>query len=559
MARKKKQKGKGSCLGVILKFFGFCLLLALYMVAWIPAIPALVYFIIRKKRPNRGRNIILSIVVILTSFALCVIGITQQPVEQNTVSTEQSIQTEVVTEVQSETEELQETEILTGTERITETENITEKESETESEKESEYVIKQEIITEPVTESELTETINKTFDLTIDVIDVGQGLSLLFESGGEYLLYDGGDRDYSSKVVACLKQKNIQTLDYVVVSHYDAEHLNGIVGALNVFNAEHVIAPDYTTDTRVYESFTEILQEKGITLAHPKVGTEFMLGNTTVTIIAPNDTTYDDVNDYSICLRLDCKDTSVIVTGDATVVSELEMLAGSQNLDADILIVGHHGSDSSTCSSFLNAVSPEAAVISCGEDNQYLHPSQEVMERLKAQGIAVYRTDKQGDFYITSDGSGYVFSVTSCNDYSPGEKQIVAEKTMYTTSDVNIRSEANTDCEVIGSILSGNTVDVAEINGDWATVIYNGGAAYVATAYLSDNKPVAETVPPVSTVEETQQSQTVTYILNVNTYKFHYPGCKSVKQMKESNKRESYDSREVVISQGFDPCGNCHP
>lgn len=325
----------------------------------------------------------------------------------------------------------------------------------------------------------------ETSDLTMDVIDVGQGLSLLFESDGAYMLYDGGDREYSSKVVSYLKQKGIEELSYVVASHYDSDHLNGIVGAMNVFEVEHVIRPDYTTDTRVFESFTELLAENEIEQIDPQAGSQFMLGNTIVTILAPNDSGYDDINDYSVCLRLDCGETSVIVTGDATQLSELEMIAAGHELDADILVAGHHGSDTSTCEEFLNAVSPGTVVISCGEENQYLHPSQEVMELLQRQGIAVCRTDKQGDFQITTDGSGYYASVNPCNDYSYG----------------------------------------GELPEEY----------------------------------EEERNQQVTYILNINTDKFHLPDCGSVKQMKEKNKRESYDSRDVVMEQGFDPCGNCHP
>lgn len=258
------------------------------------------------------------------------------------------------------------------------------------------------------------------YNLSMHVIDVGQGLSLLFESGGRYLLYDGGDRDYSSKLVSYLKQQNVQTLDYVIASHYDSDHLNGIVGALNVFEVKTVIAPDYTADTRVYQSFIDILSEKQIEITAPVAGTVYELGNSSFTILAPSGTEYADENDYSVAVRLDCKNNSYLVTGDATAVSEEEMLAGGLNLDADVLVVGHHGSDGSTSQEFLDHVSPGAAVISCETNNEYGHPSEEVMARLKEKGIPVFRTDLQGDLVSSSDGETIAYSANPCNDYTGG-------------------------------------------------------------------------------------------------------------------------------------------
>lgn len=464
---------------------------------------------------------------ILAPIILFILSVVVTPATEIIEATE--AQTEIVTESELITEVetiATESEIITGSESVA-IEEITELQTET----------------EVITETELITEIT-TYDLAMDVIDVGQGLSLLFESNGEYMLYDGGDRDYSSKVVSYLKQKDIQTLDYVIASHYDADHLNGIVGALNVFDVETVIAPDYTTDTRVYESFTEILPEKSIELTYPEVGHTYVLGNSTFTILAPNDTDYADVNDYSVAIRVDCNEKSFIVTGDATTLSESEMLANGQVLDSDVMVIGHHGSDTSTSSEFLEVVSPEIAVISCGEDNQYLHPSQSVMELLQAKSIPVYRTDKQGNFVISSDGVNLEFSVEASNDYSYGVEQLVAEKTMYSTTEINVRSDASTDSEILGGLVAGDKIDVVRIDGDWATVLYNGAVAYVASNYLSDTEPVKETQSSngsgngsnFQTYDNEEQQQTsASYVLNTNTGKFHYPSCSSVKQIAPHN------------------------
>lgn len=320
--------------------------------------------------------------------------------------------------------------------------------------------------------------------MSMHVIDVGQGLSLLFESDGHYLLYDGGDRDYSSKVVSYLKQQNVETLDYVVASHYDSDHLNGIVGALHVFDVQQVIAPDYVADSSLYESFREIIQEKALDVTHPTVGAQISFGNVTATILAPNGSGYENENDYSVALRLECGEQSVVVTGDATALSESEMLDSGQNLDADILIIGHHGSDGSSSAEFLSAVSPDVAVVSCGEKNDYLHPNQAVVECLQAQEIELIRTDKQGDVVAYAGENGWSYSVEPCNDYSAGV---------------------------------GNPVEIPETG------------------------------------------ENITYVLNKNSKKFHYPSCKSAAKIAEHNYGETTGTRDELIERGFDPCGNCDP
>ena len=92
----------------------------------------------------------------------------------------------------------------------------------------------------------------------VHVLDVGQGLSVLVKSQDHYMLYDGGDRDRADYVVSYLKQQGIAELDYMIASHYDADHINGLVGALNTTSVKQVFAPEYTTDTKVFQSFRDI-------------------------------------------------------------------------------------------------------------------------------------------------------------------------------------------------------------------------------------------------------------------------------------------------------------
>ena len=114
-------------------------------------------------------------------------------------------------------------------------------------------------------------------DTQLHFIDVGQGLSVLAESDGHFLLFDGGDRKTSSLVVSYLKEQGVETLDYVIASHYDADHLNGVVGALNAFQVSQVLAPDYETDTKVFQSFQSAIEKNRIPLSHPAPGDSFTL------------------------------------------------------------------------------------------------------------------------------------------------------------------------------------------------------------------------------------------------------------------------------------------
>lgn len=258
------------------------------------------------------------------------------------------------------------------------------------------------------------------YDLTFSVLDVGQGLSLLVESNGEYLLYDGGDRYASSYVVSYLKNEGIDQLDYVVASHYDSDHINGVIGALNAFPVDTIIGPDYIHDSQTYQSFTNTVASLGKEVEHPVVGTTYELGSADITVLAPAEIV-DDSNDNSVALKIENGENSFIVTGDAEYTSEAKMLASGIDIDTDVLVIGHHGSASSTSWDFIEATTPEYAIISCGEGNSYGHPDADTMEKLESMEISVFRTDKQGNIIATSDGTDITWNVEPCNDYSSGD------------------------------------------------------------------------------------------------------------------------------------------
>lgn len=256
--------------------------------------------------------------------------------------------------------------------------------------------------------------------MTVHFLDVGQGLSILAQSEGETLLYDGGDRESSSFVVSYLQKQYIKTIDYLISSHYDSDHVSGLVGCLNAFEVETVIAGDYVQDTAIYHSFLEGVRKQGLEVLSPAVGEEFSFGAGGFQILAP-ESYGSDSNNNSIAIRLTNGANSFLFTGDAEHKSEKAMCQSGLTLDCDVLCLGHHGSGSSTSWDFLEKTLPEYAVISCGAGNSYGHPHKDTMEKLEDMEIPVFRTDVQGTIVAKSDGTAITWNQEPCNDYSPGD------------------------------------------------------------------------------------------------------------------------------------------
>ena len=257
-------------------------------------------------------------------------------------------------------------------------------------------------------------------NMTVHFLDVGQGLSILVQSGDQTLLYDGGGRSASSFTVSYLERQNVTDIDYMISSHYDEDHVAGLIGCLNVFDVRQVIGADYEQDTQIYRSFMNAVEEEGLTVQHPAVGDTFAFGSGSFTVLAPAATDNED-NENSVVIRLDNGENSFLFTGDAGLDSEAEMCASGLDLDCDVLSVSHHGSSTATGWDFLQAAAPEYAVISCEAGNSYGHPHQEVCERLEAMDIQLFRTDVQGTVTVSSDGAELRWEQEPCNDYIPGE------------------------------------------------------------------------------------------------------------------------------------------
>lgn len=211
-------------------------------------------------------------------------------------------------------------------------------------------------------------------ELKVHFLDVGQGLSVLVQSEGQTLIYDGGDRKTSSFVVSYLKEQHVESIDYLISSHYDSDHMAGLIGCLKAFDVKNVISSDYVHDSQLYTSFVNAVKDKGLQMQHPSVGTTFQLGSASFEILAPSNINPSDSNNNSVAIKVTNGNNSIVLTGDAESPSETAMCSSGIDLNCDVLVLGHHGSATATSWDFLQATIPEYAVVSCGTDNQYGHP-----------------------------------------------------------------------------------------------------------------------------------------------------------------------------------------
>lgn len=266
--------------------------------------------------------------------------------------------------------------------------------------------------------SQETEVV-ETGTMSVHFLDVGQGLCIVVIQDDHVLVYDGGDRDTSSFVVSYLKELGVTKIDYLISSHYDSDHVSGLIGCLNVFDVENVMGSNYVQDSKLYTSFMEGVDKQGLEIQYPNVGDAFCFGDAEFTILAPAEIT-DDSNANSVAIKLTFGEKSFIFTGDTTVASEKAMVESGIDLKCDVLSAGHHGSATSSSSLFLEKTLPEYVVISCSADNSYGHPHVEVMELLKQMEIDLFRNDVQGTVIATTDGKEITWSKTPCNDYRDG-------------------------------------------------------------------------------------------------------------------------------------------
>lgn len=247
-------------------------------------------------------------------------------------------------------------------------------------------------------------------------LDVGQGdCELIRLKTGENILIDSGTGETEEKLVAYLKDLKVEKVDCLIATHPHADHIGGMTQIVASFEIGKIYMPkipdNQVPTTATYADLLKAIDRKGLKVTQAKGGMTILVsGGEKLEIFAPNSAKYSELNSYSVVTKLQSGEKSFLFTGDAQADSEKEMIAKGYDLKSDVLKCGHHGSSTSTSAAFLKAVSPSAAVISCGVNNDYGHPDSQVVSRLQKAGVTIYRTDLLDTIVAACDGKSIRFT-----------------------------------------------------------------------------------------------------------------------------------------------------
>ena len=257
--------------------------------------------------------------------------------------------------------------------------------------------------------------------LVVHMIDVGQADCFLLIQDSMTTLVDCGTRSTGKNAVVYLQQLGISKLDYVIGTHPHDDHMGGMYDVITNFEIGTVVIPDSRNGDITSNWYLKLMNELNTgnyKIHYAQEGDVFNLESAVMQVLAA-ETDVSNTNNYSIVLKVSFGQMDMIMTGDAETEIEKKILESGINIEAEILKLGHHGSDTSNSELFLDAINPEYGLISCGVGNKYEHPIKEIMERLKERNIEVYRTDESGSVVITMTTDSVTFSCEP-GDYLSG-------------------------------------------------------------------------------------------------------------------------------------------
>ena len=249
----------------------------------------------------------------------------------------------------------------------------------------------------------------------IHFINTGNSDAILIENNSQFALIDTGDTDDDDKLKSYLQRQGVKRLEYLVLTHYHADHIGGADTVITDFEVGITLVPNGDADTKVYRDYITALSNKGLQPSVPLESSIFNLGSATLTFYNTAGGNSNENNNSLVVLYENGEDRALF-TGDAEAEVESKLSVG----DIELLKVGHHGSKTSSSISFINQLQPEYAVILTGQPNQYGHPHEETLSLFESKGIPVYRTDEQGDIVFTSTGHGFETEL-SPGSYTPGQ------------------------------------------------------------------------------------------------------------------------------------------
>ena len=258
--------------------------------------------------------------------------------------------------------------------------------------------------------------------LTVHYIDVGQADSILLSCNGEYMLIDAGDKDKDLPVVYYLQDMGVERLKYVVGTHPHSDHMGDMDEILKNFTVDTLWTPELSNAAlkKVFiQDMFAAAEGQNLTPTQPELGQTYTLGDAQIQVLGPVHYDYSNENNLSLILLVQFGETRFLFTGDMEKDAESDMLNYWDNdslFYAQVLKLGHHGSDTSTGYRFLRAVDCAYGVISVGTDNKYGHPKQETIDILGDAEVLTYRTDYLGTVIATSDGTDITFEWTNTGE-----------------------------------------------------------------------------------------------------------------------------------------------
>lgn len=250
--------------------------------------------------------------------------------------------------------------------------------------------------------------------LFLHVLDVGQGDAILIEApNGNQVLVDGGPDETILTRLAEVMPFWDRSIDLILLTHPHADHLDGLLAVLRRYEVGMVLESGVNHSIPEYAEWHELIRQQGIPLQRAGRGQAVRLGGgAELRVLTPfrsfANTSPRNIHDAAVVAKLAFASSTALLTADAESSLERALIAARDNLRAEVLKVGHHGSKTSTSAGFLAAVRPRLAAVSAGRKNRYGHPTQEVLDRLASAGVTVFRTDREGTITFVSDGRAFL-------------------------------------------------------------------------------------------------------------------------------------------------------
>ncbi len=240
--------------------------------------------------------------------------------------------------------------------------------------------------------------------LKIHYLDVGQGDSIFIElPNNETMLIDAAESNQSENIINYIKNLNYQKIDYVIGTHPHTDHIGGLKDIINTFEIGKIYMPKAVSTTKTYESLLMAIKDKNLKINTAKAGISIIDTNTLkINILAPNNDTYTELNNYSVVTKITYGTTKFLFMGDAEKLSENEI---KEDVSADVIKIGHHGSNTSSGLNFIKKVNAKYGIISVGLNNKYNLPKEETITNWENSGTKIYLTSTNGTITATSDGT----------------------------------------------------------------------------------------------------------------------------------------------------------